>query len=495
MSQSESTSSDQQEFPNGTGSKRKYVFVALFVCCFMIILILFVIIISNIFQGSEGEESEASQVADNQDEETIELDLNTFNVYKKSHFGFMHPDMLYSFVSELNVHWQRPHPGPFIWGDIEQEPGSFDWTIADEYVLESQSYDILIMATIWPYAQWDQKTCHEELPGVPRKDFPELGNYRSTPCDDDAYIRFVKALVERYDGDGNDDMKNLKYPIKHWEVINEPEMEGDLVFFTSENKADDYKEILKITYNAIKSADKETYVMNGGIAGLQDEEGLFWKNVLSGSGKNSIDILTIHSISGPQDLNLIQLQELILDYDLKQSVWVTEVQFGSMKPDPNLFYDHKDKIEPELLDTGEEWADYLVKTFVQAFARGADKLFYVGIDTLAPGEDMAQLVKCSEVNKMSEKKPDISSCKKQDAYYAFHTMVDKIDYFTMINKLDDGLYKVKLDDSMVYVLWDEHDLPNGVTGNIIVTDIYGKSESIIAKNFVPSGEVHFVEEK
>ncbi|MGQ9576341.1 MAG: hypothetical protein ACUVUC_13585 [Thermoguttaceae bacterium] len=38
---------------------------------------------------------------------------------------------------------------------------------------------------------------------------------------EEAYIRFVKAVVERYDGDGVDDMTGLNVPIRYWQFENE----------------------------------------------------------------------------------------------------------------------------------------------------------------------------------------------------------------------------------------------------------------------------------
>ena len=70
--------------------------------------------------------------------------------------------------------------------------------------------------------------------------------------------------MERYAGDGQNDMPNLKYPIKLWEVANEPEMQQEpLVFFQGSPK--DYFEILKATYEAVKEADSESYVVQGGM--------------------------------------------------------------------------------------------------------------------------------------------------------------------------------------------------------------------------------------
>ena len=43
------------------------------------------------------------------------------------------------------------------------------------------------------------------------------------PKDMGAYVRWVEAVVERYE-DGIDDMPNLKSPIVYWEVDNEPDL-------------------------------------------------------------------------------------------------------------------------------------------------------------------------------------------------------------------------------------------------------------------------------
>jgi len=44
-----------------------------------------------------------------------------------SHFGFLGAGFDAAELSKLGVKWDRPHPGPFIWGRIEQEKGKYDW--------------------------------------------------------------------------------------------------------------------------------------------------------------------------------------------------------------------------------------------------------------------------------------------------------------------------------------------------------------------------------
>ena len=117
--------------------------------------------------------------------------------------------------------WVRPHPGPFIWNHIEQEKGKFNWKEADKYVVYAQEHNQIILATIWPHANWEQKSCKRKKAKSPfGKRFTK---YLSKPCSMDDYKNFLIKLVDRYDGDGSNDMPGLIKPIKYWDVMNEPE--------------------------------------------------------------------------------------------------------------------------------------------------------------------------------------------------------------------------------------------------------------------------------
>ncbi len=100
-------------------------------------------------------------------------------------------------------------------------------------IREAQRSDFHVLVTIFPFANWDQMICHKDLPpveGFGRGKGP--GSTMGRPCNMKAYAAFVRALVERYDGDGQDDMPGLKFPIRHWEVGNEPSMQQKpLIFF------------------------------------------------------------------------------------------------------------------------------------------------------------------------------------------------------------------------------------------------------------------------
>lgn len=457
------------------------------------------------------EEGDGGTTEQTSDGKVSSLDLDYFNSFDKSHFGLMHPNKTYAFASELNIHWERNPFAPFIWGEVEKTEGNYDWGTLDEYVKKAQSYEIGMIATIWPYANWDQESCHEKLPSSTHPNRVDLGDYKQSPCDMSAYKRFVTALVERYDGDLKDDMVGLTYPIRYFEVMNEPEEGKDvqLLNFKGEDQAVDYLEILKATAQAIESADPRAKVLNGGIAGLGSKEWQFWETIFKGVGRDLVDIITIHAVNSPEHLQMVPIEKFKLQYLLTQPVWITEVQFGSSNLTSSLYEKNLTEsltstvsarevlpISSEKERSEEEWSKYLVKTFVQAFSSGAQRLFHVGLHNRRRVQNTADLVYCDDeeavlVDNFTEL--DTSKCDKQKMFDAFKTLVSKIDYFEIVEKLDEGQYKFTLRKKNVYVLWGNKPLPREVKGDIRLTDIYGEIENIQAENLFLSDEPVYVE--
>jgi len=67
--------------------------------------------------------------------------------------------------------------------------------------------------------------------------------------DMERYLKWLKVMVERYDGDGVEDMPGLKYPVLYYEVLNEP------IQHNPEEEVEKYVYILKKSYEAIKEAN------------------------------------------------------------------------------------------------------------------------------------------------------------------------------------------------------------------------------------------------
>jgi len=274
------------------------------------------------------------------------------------------------------VLWERSHPGYASWQQIETSKGNYDWVKIDAYVKGAQASGIQILFTIWPFADWDQLTYNSDLPEEPPlpigdaergKDpstFLSLAKRRGKPCDMNAYRQFLGLLIERYDGDGSNDMAGLRYPIKYWEIANEPEVD---FFFQGSSR--DYFELLKVSYETIKSTDPSAQVLSGAAVqrrGMDPDLGFrpFWEKFYKLGGANYFDIANIHS---PPDVQ--RFADFLKDQGVEvKPIWVTEM--GSV----NDWLPEYGMKEGDLTSVTEA----LVRVFTEAFENGAERIFISG---------------------------------------------------------------------------------------------------------------------
>ncbi len=335
------------------------------------------------------------------------IDLEGFKKISKGKFGFLGVEHEPEILKEAGVRWDRPHPGPFVWNDIDPDGQGkdFNWDNPDSYVDKVQQYDFVTLATIWPFNQSDADKYHKDKPEASGEVFRELPDKLYKPGDMKAYKGFIKALVERYDGDGDNDYEGLKYPIKYWEASNEPSMQNEeLTFF--QGTPDDYFEILKATYEAVKAADKNSYVLHAGSAGMGDNQRPFWDRIFSikDVGKY-FDVANIHSINASTDFWVPDFAKLLKEKGLDDKpIWVTEANLGrkSMAPPPppsppsepgqgNKPPPPPGDVKPEETELSvDEHAKKLEEAFVTAFSSGAEKIFYTSLrgNDIDPGTEL-----------------------------------------------------------------------------------------------------------
>ena len=299
---------------------------------------------------------------------------------------------------------------------------------------------------------------------------------RYKPHDMEAYKAFVKTLVERYDGDGVDDMPGLKQPIKHWEVINEPEMgfirPEPLNFFRG--SPEDYLEVLKVTYEAIREADPEAKVLNGGIAYVPEkleEWDLFWGKVFKLGGAKYIDILTVHNLNPYLGEALERLYSYLGRQGIKKPIWVTELQVAEGIPIPPT---------GEVLSR-EGQAKAIVKAYLDGFSLNVEKIFYTSYMAFPGGfETLAK----SALIEAGERKP---------AYYAVKTMVTLLEGFSRAEKLEENLYRFILPDKTeVYVVWSGGKLPSNIKGEVLTVTLTGKTNLTDVSTLRLGGEPTYI---
>ena len=278
--------------------------------------------------------------------------------------------------------WVRPHPGPFVWNKIEKEQGNFSWQEADEYVVYAQDHNQTIIATIWPYANWEQKTCKRKKARSPFG--KRFSKYLSKPCSMENYKIFLINLIDRYDGDGNNDMPGLIKPIIHWEIMNEPEFK---MFF--KGTKEDFVEIFNFSSKLIKSKQKDAVIVMAGAAGMFPENKKYWSSVLP-KIKDNFDIANIHHISTPEggcdkEFWVDEFAALLKRKNINKPIWLTEAMTGKCK---------------------------VLSSYINAFVNGAEIIIDVGIN--APGMKMSK--------------------KKREKLNKFINDVDGFKSVTLINK-------------------------------------------------------------
>jgi len=223
--------------------------------------------------------------------------------------------------------WDRAHAGFANWQQIEPNKGEYHWEFIDDYVKKTQADETQILFTIWPFTNWDQETGNSKFEwqkndwGKLLEDFIYLANRKGKPCDMEAYRKFLRLLVERYDGDGKDDMPGLQYQIKYWEIGNEPDLTN---FFQGTDK--DYYEILKESYITIKETDAEAKVLIAAMPSLGYEnfgdrqDFGHAEEIFKLGGGEYFDILNFHAYGEYE-----RLKTLLKKYNLdNRPYWITE---------------------------------------------------------------------------------------------------------------------------------------------------------------------------
>jgi hypothetical protein len=313
------------------------------------------------------------------------------------------------FVGDVGGAWVRPHPGPFLWDSMQKDKnGKTDFSKTDKIVGYQQSQNYGTLATIWPFAEWDQKmrdgsdlcavSSFDEF--LSQNDKKGRGDYlplhRCNPTNWEDYKKWVYSMVERYDGDGIDDMPNLKIPIKYWEVMNEPDLsygnnapDKDRLTFYKEGPKE-YAKLLIQTSEAIRSADQDAKILIAGAAGADKRFLDFYREALSVNGtKDAFDIGNVHCISndqGTSDFNVGAYKKMLAEFKISKPIWVTEAESFNGK-------------------TAEKNYELTKKSTMGAISAGAEKIFYTRYNFNDFRTDMSQ--------KNVESEESISASEKQ----------------------------------------------------------------------------------
>lgn len=145
---------------------------------------------------------------------------------------------LANMLAPLGLTAAKPLPENFSWGQMQSSPdAALDFTRLDTFVKEFQAIGVnTLVLALRSLNSWASKDI-----SVQGFFFPLKGGIKEEYLDE--YEAWVSAVVERYDGDGLQDMPGLRSPIQYYEI--------GVEFSSYEPEpVEEYLNILEISYNA-----------------------------------------------------------------------------------------------------------------------------------------------------------------------------------------------------------------------------------------------------
>jgi hypothetical protein len=269
----------------------------------------------------------------------------------------------------MGARWVRLHDfGDFChWWVVEPEKGRFVWHDAEIDALRSRGFEVF--ANLGHPPRWAGREQERNRGG---------GSWTPSPPRDIAeWENYVFRTVEHY-----------RDRIRHWEVWNEPYWIG---FFTG--TPEEYAQLLKVAYRAIKRADPKAVVVGGCFTPTAEA---WTQRVLDAGSLEFMDALSYHIYWSPPltestpdgAIPMIEQQvqrftELMHQHGSVKPIYMSE---GGIRCPPFaswLLADGFDRGAPFGPDTGEgvpltglDAAAGLVRGVVEMLSAGVEKVFY-----------------------------------------------------------------------------------------------------------------------
>jgi hypothetical protein len=265
------------------------------------------------------------------------------------------------YIQELGVGSIRI---PLQWQFIKIRPGEYDWSTIDRLLKAAQTKQIEVLFTIRTTFR-DQTQKHKPRRGIIQINPPSV--------DGKEWVHFVETLANRYRGQG-----------VHYEIENEVNGEG-----IWRGTLEEYLDLLKAGYDAIKKADPVAKVLPSAMAcgivrNLQLESGSekawrwhdSWLQPILSTKK--FDVVNVHNYYFPSEivangLTFRSYLEHIRDLMKKsgvwdRAVWITETGFVSV---PTATSGRMDN------GSYEKQAQWLTEAYQQAFESGVERIYWL----------------------------------------------------------------------------------------------------------------------
>lgn len=258
----------------------------------------------------------------------------------------------------LNIGVKWPRDGVYAYWFLVQPDlaiQTYDFTQYDQQWSRVPA-GMNILANISPQGPVDEGRCL-------------TGSY--APVDEQKYVAFVKAVVQRYGGDSYA-AAGLAAPIKYWQVGNEPN-----------SMKNGFADLQRITYTAIKEVCTDCIVLIGGVPGMPPVANylsifdLQYKPILNALGGKYVDVMDFHwygnatgDYRGAKDVYDHIRSVLEADGFPAMPFWITEM--GAYSGDPLVSL--VSPVDYPLQTEQQQASDYF-KRFVYPLSFGVKKVF------------------------------------------------------------------------------------------------------------------------
>ncbi len=214
---------------------------------------------------------------------------------------FRAPELVSAYGGTVGIRWVNF--AQIKWSSIEKTAPkdnrhTYDWTALDDGVREWQYFGIHIMMSLINYNSWATASPNTKenvyLKG-PLKWIQQFSDYLPKPEHRQDFRDYITSLVERYDGDGIDDMPGLLFPVLHYQLGNEYDNE---LFWAG--TVDEYLIYLQEGYLAAKKANKDVKIILSGVnfesptgfyeKTLSPRESQFFRMALPQAEKHMVDL-------------------------------------------------------------------------------------------------------------------------------------------------------------------------------------------------------------
>ena len=351
----------------------------------------------------------------------------------------MYDELLPRFV-ELNARWSRFYPSQDsglvferALDTVHKEKFLFDSSDRVITTIQGQHINIIPILSLF-------ESPREEI-------IYAIGNTK-------LYSKYIKEVVERYDGDGIADCKYLRYPIKMWQFEDHP----DYIHYRRQREnfmlPSQYVRALKATHEAVKGADKNALVVLGSMRPAYkvapEEYSIEYLKGLAEQGVEEFyDIFAFDFAPISEDLQIVD--DYIRQYrealGTEKKFVVTRLLINSSPlPDRSVEYE---------FITEEAQARNLVRFTLCLLSRGAQKVLWAQME--------------------DERQPDMMNANaglidrfghRKSAFHTFKMLAEKVNGADISNieilaDGDEGIYAFRLHrkdiDKDLFILWKEKD--------------------------------------